>query len=202
MSIGEGKSTGNHWEETGVKIQVRISDSHLQIESGEMLHFPQVPKPLLVYTTPVVWTPSSEVIGLPKGTLTQGKHQCSLKHSPLYHPEFQLNKKQRVPSRITKQKLCVLNSHCIQTGEGSLPEQKKLQSQRISTENTLQQVLWGLAHTSQPVLTAAAEMRSLPLQWRIWQFCQEHWVRCQGKNHCTFLKKRRCAEEECLKCSF
>lgn len=89
-----------------------------------MLRFPQVPKPLLVYTTPVVWTPSSEVIGLPKGTLTQGKHQCSLKHSPLYHPAFQLNEKQRVPSRITKQKLCVLNSHCIQTGEGSLPEQK------------------------------------------------------------------------------
>lgn len=46
-----------------------------------MLHFPQVPKSLLVYNkadeepTPAVQTPSSEGIRSPKGTLTQGKHQ-------------------------------------------------------------------------------------------------------------------------------
>lgn len=57
---------------------------------------------------------------------------------------------------------------------------------------------WELSATSPPrpgpalpsqLSLLKPRQRGLPLQWHIWQLCQERLVRCQRKKQCAFLKK-------------
>lgn len=120
----------------------------------------------------------------------------------LYHPEIQPNEKQSLPSRKTKQKPCVLNPHCVQTGTGSLPEQTSSRVKGFPLRALCNQSSSAWPRASQPALTAQTAAKRPPITMTHLTALPRVLGEVPKKEAVHFPEKSRHAEEEYLKCSF
>lgn len=120
----------------------------------------------------------------------------------LYHPEIQPNEKQSLPSRKTKQKPCVLNPHCVQTGTGSLPEQTSSRVKGFPLRALCIQSSSAWPRSSQPALTAQTAAKRPPITMTHLTALPRALGEVPKKEAVCFPEKSRHSAEEYLKRSF
>lgn len=193
------------------------SDLHLQPRSGENLHFPQGPKPLFycllqrhMKSGPLwYWRlmqkakchQKAPVSSSRKAKINTARSTISLSLF-LYHPEIQPNEKQSLPSRKTKQKPCVLNPHCVQTGTGRLPEQTSSRVKGFPLRALRNQSSSARPRASQPALAAQTTAKRPPVTMTHLTALPRALGEVPKKEAVRLPEKSRHAEEEYLKCSF